>query len=416
MALRDQWMRWLAQRSVQPLPLRIVFWDGYECCLSEDPLVTLKFCSPKPLKRLLSGGDLDGLGAAYVEGDIEVEGCFQDLFRVAYGLLDSLGRCWNPRALLSFGSRHSKARDARAIHAHYDVSNEFYALWLDQHLIYSCAYFRDGSEDLQTAQEQKLEHLCRKLRLKAGELLLDIGCGWGGLLIWAAKRYGIRGVGVTLSPQQYTLARARVAAEGLSDCIEIRLQDYRDIPGAALYDKIVSVGMCEHVGLKQLPTYFGTIQRLLKEGGWVLNHGIATSERDDHKRATRTGFIDRYVFPNGELPHVWRVLHEMAGQSLETVDVENLRPHYAQTLIHWVRRLQAHQERAQALIGLRRYRIWSLYLAGCAYAFERGDLAIYQVLAVKQTEPGLAPRPWERRYQYDPDLPAPDAQVQWGEV
>ncbi|MHB1528866.1 MAG: class I SAM-dependent methyltransferase [Acidiferrobacteraceae bacterium] len=138
--------------------------------------------------------------------------------------------------------------------------------------------------------------------------------------------------------------------------------------------------------------------------------------RDDHKRATRTGFIDRYVFPNGELPHVWRVLHEMAGQSLETVDVENLRPHYAQTLIHWVRRLQAHQERAQALIGLRRYRIWSLYLAGCAYAFERGDLAIYQVLAVKQTEPGLAPRPWERRYQYDPDLPAPDAQVQWGEV
>ncbi len=284
-------------------------------------------------------------------------------------------------------------------------------------MVYSCAYFHTGREDIDTAQEQKLDHICRKLHLQPGEKLLDIGCGWGGLLSWAARHYDIQGVGVTLSEMQYAFARERMEAEGLADRIEIRLQDYRDIPERDHFDKVTSVGMFEHVGRSQLPGYFSVIQRVLREGGWVLNHGITASQQDDELgHHSGSGFIDKYVFPDGEIPHLWRVVHAMAGQNLEVLDVENLRPHYAQTLIHWVRRLEARKEEALRLVGPKSYRIWAIYMAGCAHAFWRNWSCLHQVLAIKQAGEALTARPWERRYQYGGGKDYLPAELDWGDI
>lgn len=311
---------------------------------------------------------------------------------------------------------HSKSQDAEAIHYHYDVSNDFYKLWLDHNMVYSCGYFKTGTEDIGTAQEQKLDHICRKLHLQPGEKLLDIGCGWGGLLTWAATHYGIRGVGVTLSEQQFAYAKEHMERKGLADRVEIRLQDYRDIPERDYFDKVSSIGMFEHVGRAKLGEYFQVINRVLREGGWVMNHGITAGQQDDEDgHHSGSDFMDKYVFPDGEIPHLWRLVWEMAGQDLEVLDVENLRPHYAQTLIHWVQRLEARKAEAIAMIGDKRYRIWAIYMAGCAYAFWRNWSALHQVLAIKQTREALTPRPWERRYQYQEDSfrrAAPD----WGDL
>lgn len=404
----------------KPVPLRIVFKEGGEQRLSEHPTVTLTVDSPAHLNRLLRQGGIDRLAGAYVEGEIEVDGRLQEVLRIGQAIASRSGQGLAVpiigaivRRLL--GLTHTRRRDANAIRYHYDVSNEFYRLWLDRNMVYSCAYFCDGAEDIHAAQEQKLDHICRKLRLQPGDALLDIGCGWGGLIVWAAQHYGVRALGVTLSAQQCAFAQERVAAQGLSGAVEVRVLDYRDIPGEGVYDKIASVGMFEHVGLNRLTTYFGTIHRLLKEGGLVLNHGITTLDIHDWRQAMHRGFIDDYVFPEGELPHISRVLHEMGGRALETLDVENLRPHYAQTLIHWVHRLKENRDQAIGLVGLKRYRVWSLYMAGCALAFEQGRIALHQVLAAKKTQPGLVPTPWERRYQYQPG-DWPDARIEWGEI
>jgi cyclopropane-fatty-acyl-phospholipid synthase len=268
-------------------------------------------------------------------------------------------------------------------------------------MVYSCAYFQTGREDIDTAQAQKLDHLCRKLQLRPGDRLLDIGCGWGGLLTWAARRYGVTAVGITLSQRQYDYAKASLAAEGLGGQIEVRLQDYRDVPGEGVFDKIVSVGMYEHVGRANLPLYFRTMHRLLAPGGVALNHGITTGDPEGGSRGPPGGsFIDRYVFPGGELPHVSEVLREMARQGFEVLDVECLRPHYVATLLRWVRRLESQRTRAIALAGPERYRVWRIYMAGCALAFERGWLSVHQLVAGKPDAQGRLARPWTRRHQY----------------
>ena len=401
----------------KPLFLRILFWDGHEYAFNQDIRVTMRISSAKLISRMLMGSALDVLGEGYVEGSIGLDGRYQDILAVAEGLSDAFP-AKKPRGGIfrKHHAAHSKSQDAEAIHYHYDVSNDFYRLWLDRNMVYSCGYFKTGAEDIDTAQEQKLDHICRKLHLQPGEKLLDIGCGWGGLLNWAAKHYGIQGVGVTLSEQQFSYAKERMEREGLTDHVEIRLQDYRDIPERDYFDKVSSVGMFEHVGRAKLGEYFGVINRVLKEGGWVMNHGITASQQDDEDgHHSGSDFMDKYVFPNGEIPHLWRLVREMAGQDLEVLDVENLRPHYAQTLIHWVRRLEAHKEEAVAMVGDKRYRIWAIYMAGCAYAFWRNWSALHQVLAVKQTREELTPRPWERRYQHQEDsfrLAEPD----WGDL
>lgn len=409
--LEKQLMRFVEDlRQKQPMPLRITLWNGSSTALSDAPRVELKLRQAGAAKYLLNPS-LDRLGEAFVEGLVDVDGDIRDVIAVAEGLAQhgdterGLGR------LPGWLSRHTRKSDRKAIEYHYDVSNEFYSLWLDPQMLYSCAYFPQGDEDLATAQTLKLEHICRKLMISPGQTLLDIGCGWGALAIHAARHHGARVVGVTLSTNQYELARERVRQAGLEDRVEIRLQDYRDIPGDAVFDRISSVGMFEHVGLKNLPVYFHSIQRLLKEGGLVLNHGITTRDPAQQDGGPNTdSFIHQYVFPDGELPHVSRAALEMEQQHLEVQDVECLRPHYAQTLMHWVTRLEAQREQAIAMVGEKRYRIWRIYMAGCAHAFERGWVSIHQLLASKQTQPGLAPCPWTREYQYG-SAPADGAQL-----
>jgi cyclopropane-fatty-acyl-phospholipid synthase len=394
-----------------PLALRLAFWDGETFDFAPAPKVTIAIGSRRVMRLFLTG-NMARLGEAYVEGDLTVDGRLQDILEVGVELAERVGRSPLVQRVAKLGplvrplarlraSAHTRKSDAQAIGYHYDVSNAFYALWLDPHMIYSCAYFRTGAESIATAQEQKLDHICHKLRLKPGDRLLDIGCGWGGLLRWAARRYGVSGVGVTLSRQQHEYAEARCAAEGLAGQVEFRLQDYRDVPGEACFDKVVSVGMYEHVGLANLPPYFATIARLLAPGGVALNHGICVTDRDGHADGPPGGeFIDRYVFPGGELPHISKVLYEVAGSGLEITDMEDLRPHYPSTLLRWVRRLEANRDEAIRIAGEQRYRIWRMYMAGMAYAFDRGMLTVAQVLAVKPGPGGMAARPWTRESQY----------------
>ncbi|MGH6849189.1 MAG: class I SAM-dependent methyltransferase [Methylocella sp.] len=408
LSLRRQALGYLQRRLAgDPVPIRLVLWDGEAFDLAPAPTVTITIRS-RAVLRLLLTGNMGRLGDAYAAGDLTVDGPIEDVLRSGLKLADRIGKSAAFSRLAQLAAlaarvrrRHSRRADAAAISHHYDVSNDFYGLWLDRNMIYSCAYFRTGSEDIDTAQEQKLEHICRKLRLSPGERLLDIGCGWGGLLRFAALRYGVSGVGVTLSAEQHRFATEWNLAEGLADRVEFRLQDYRDIPGASCFDKIVSVGMYEHVGLANQLLYFQIIARLLKPGGVLLNHGIVVTDAEARAQGPPGGeFIDRHVFPGGELPHVSGLLYEVARSGLEPVDMEDLRPHYAQTLLHWSRRLETHASEACRLAGPERFRVWRVFLPGMALAFDRGWLSVVQVLAYKPLPAAMAPRPWTRGYQY----------------
>lgn len=388
-------------RGRTALPLMLELWNGRRYALSENPTVTLRVASAGALRYLMKA-DLATLGEAYVEGHIDVEGPIADVLKAAEGLARELGAPAKGKLPTLLRNMHSKKRDAAAIEYHYDVSNEFYALWLDPNMVYSCAYYRTGDEDLKLAQEQKLDHICRKLRLKPGEKLLDIGCGWGALIRWAARHYGVDATGITLSRNQHALASERIRADGLEGRCRVLLQDYRDVQGEGLYDKISSVGMFEHVGLKNLPLYFGTIHRLLKDGGIVMNHGITAVDTEHRTVGLGAGdFIEKYVFPHGELPHLSLVTSEISDANLEVMDVETLRLHYAKTLWAWSRGLEAKLDRARAIAGDKRARIWRTYLAGCAHAFEQRWVTIHQVLAVKTSDTRRNPLPWSRAYMYE---------------
>jgi cyclopropane-fatty-acyl-phospholipid synthase len=387
-------------RAQASLPLAIELWNGKRYTLGECPTVTLRVPAASAVKYLAKA-DLAALGEAYVEGHIEVEGPIGEAIRAAEGLARQLGGDKKGRAPQLFRNVHTKKRDAEAIHYHYDVSNDFYALWLDPRMVYSCAYYKTGAESIETAQEQKLDHICRKLMLKPGDRFLDIGCGWGALVLHAAERYGVKALGITLSQNQHALANERIEAAGLQGSCEVRLQDYRDVPGDGVFDKIASIGMFEHVGLKNLPVYFGAIRRLLTAGGIVLNHGITSIDPDSRSVGLGGGdFIGKYVFPHGELPHLSLVIREMGAAGLEVVDSETLRLHYAKTLRQWSERLEANLDRGGAFVGERRLRIWRTYLAGCAHAFAEGWVSIQQVLAVKGGSPDATPLPWTRQYMY----------------
>jgi len=383
------------------LPLGVRFWDGSSVMPLTQPRVRLDVRSPRALATLLNP-TMGRLARHYVEQDIDVEGDAREVLR-----LTELLSAAPPTGHSSLASRlrrwtwHSRQFDSRAIRRHYDVNDEFYGLWLDKRRVYSCAYFEHGSDTLDVAQEQKLDLICRKLRLEPRERLLDIGCGWGALVLWAAQHYGVHATGITLSRNQLEFARNRIREAGLEAKCEVRLMDYRDLPEDVPFDKISSVGMFEHVGRNNLPLYFGKIFRLLRPGGLVLNHGITINSPDQAELGSDIGeFIDDYVFPGGELTHLSRVIAAMSGRGLECRDVESLRPHYARTLWQWVERLDNNRAAALATVGEKLYRVWRIYMAGSAHAFERGWLSVYQVLAGRPTASGALHLPATRNDIY----------------
>jgi cyclopropane-fatty-acyl-phospholipid synthase len=359
--------------------------------------VTLSFKDWSSLATM-AAGQIGRLAEDFVESRVQLEGRMRDLMAVAARLLPgspvSSDTGWWDQLVRRAKSvaAHSPYRDAEQVQFHYDVSDDFYALWLDPRRVYSCAYYRDVAMSLAQAQEAKLEHICRKLMLKPGERLLDIGAGWGALLMWAAENYGVNATGITLSRNQHAHVQRLIEAKGLQGRVRMELCDYRELGESQGFDKIASVGMFEHVGQANMAAYFGKIQRLLKPGGLVMNHGITSgSIHPSHMGAGMGEFIEKYIFPGGEVLHISHVVKEMAQAGLEMVDTENLRPHYARTLWAWSDALEARLEEAQRVLEttgrtddaqkvLRAYR---LYLAGCAMTFEQGWIGLHQILATR---------------------------------
>ncbi len=362
---------------------------------------TLVLQHPGALRKMLLPPSELNLGEAFIYNDFDVEGDLVAAFLIGDQLMDER---WGKMAQLRYGkrllslpntgqsrprdaavklhgSRHSKERDRQAVTFHYDRSNEFYALWLDQRMVYSCAYFATPGDDLDTAQERKLDYICRKLRLRPGERLLDIGCGWGGLVIHAARHYGVEAYGITLSQPQTELAQQRIQEAGLAERCRVEVRDYRDVNEANSFDKIVSVGMFEHVGEEPLPAYFRQAWHLLRPGGVFLNHGIASVITDPPQ--PESVFNHRYVFPDGALVPISSTLRVAENSGFEVRDVESLREHYALTLRHWVRRLEEHADEARKLTNEVTYRIWRLYMSASVHAFQSGRVNVYQALLAK---------------------------------
>ena len=391
-------------------PFAIELWDGTRLHAragarpgggqGEGPPPTFILRSPRALAHLVRSPSRLGLGRAYVAGEID-----SDDLDAAFAVIDSYeppplrarqrarlaaalllgalaaGRPRRPEIeLVLRGERHSLARDRAAVRYHYDVGNDFFALFLDRSMTYSCALFRDGADSLEQAQEAKLDLVCRKLDLRAGERVLDVGCGWGSFAIHAAERYGARVLGITLSPQQAELARERVAAAGLTELIEIRLCDYPELREDP-FDAIASIGMVEHVGERMIDTYARTLAGQLRPGGRLLNHGIASLNVDYD--AADDPFTNRYVFPDGEPLHLSRIQGALEHAGLTTRHIEGFARDYAITLAHWAQRLDERLEQAVAIAGEQRTRVWRLYLRAARAGFETGYTAVYQVLAVK---------------------------------
>lgn len=387
-------------RTQTNIPARISLWNGqsHDLGIFETPAVTLHAKSMAAMPLLLSPG-LDTLGEAYVDGKIDIDGSLTDIIDIGYALARTSPETSGKLRRVADYFTHSKASDKQAIQYHYDVSNEFYKLWLDRRMVYSCAYFENGDEDLATAQQKKIDHILTKIQLQPGQTLLDIGCGWGALVISAACKFGARCVGITLSKNQFDWATELVKAMDLTDRIEIRLQDYRNVTGR--FDRVTSVGMFEHVGCSNLAEYFTRVQSLLAEDGIAMNHGItSTSANSDETGYGGGAFIDKYVFPDGELPHLSLALNAMQEGGLEALDVENLRRHYARTLRLWSANYEANAAQLRELVDEQKFRIWRIYLAGCAYAFENDDVAIYQIVA-RKAGTRASKLPWSRRYIYD---------------
>ena len=362
-----------------------------------DALVRLTFSSWSSIARL-KAGQIGALAEDYVEGKLQLEGAMRDVMHAMLKLLpgnplESDTGWWSDLLQRAKSlATHTPAKDAAQIQFHYDVSDAFYALWLDPRRVYSCAYYRETGMALAQAQQAKLDHICRKLMLQPGERFLDIGAGWGALLLWAAEHYGVDATGITLSKNQHTHVQQLIDEKGLGQRVRIELRDYRDMPEDRPFDKISSVGMFEHVGQANMDAYFGKIMRLLAPGGLVLNHGITAGGIDHRQLGAGMGdFIEKYIFPGGELLHVSAVLEHLARSGLEMVDTENLRPHYARTLWDWSDALEARLDEARVVLAadggperaektLRAYRI---YLAGSAMSFEQGWIALHQVLATR---------------------------------
>ncbi len=394
-----------------------------------DAAVTLGFADWSGLATL-AAGQIGRLAEDFVESRVRLEGRMRDLMAVAARLLPGNPAGGNAGwwAHLLHRARslaaHTPRKDAEQVQFHYDVCDDFYALWLDPRRVYSCAYYREPAMTLAQAQEAKLDHICRKLMLRPGERFLDIGAGWGALLLWAAQHYGVDATGITLSRNQHAHVQRLIDESGLNGRVRMLLLDYRELDESKPFDKIASVGMFEHVGRAHMPVYFDKIFRLLAPGGLVMNHGITAAGTANHQLGAGMGeFIEKYIFPGGELLHVSQVLRELARSGLEMVDTENLRPHYARTLWAWSDALESRLADAQRVLehggdaqgAGRVLRAYRLYLAGCAMSFEQGWISLHQMLATRPTgEPGTdatglrgaqSVYPFNRSYIYNRDGP-----------
>jgi len=400
--------------------LQVRLWDG-SIWGANDPKCTLTLNRPGTLRRLCTDPSELKLGEAYVYGDVDISGDIEAILDFADYLIkprdcslgartrllhlfhslpqhgDAPGR-WSHRTASLDGELHSRERDRQAVRYHYDLPPEFFALWLDSGMEYSSAYFESREqEDLDAAQFKKLDYICRKLELSQGESLLDIGCGWGQLVVHAAAHYGVRSVGITLSVPQAETARQRIREAGVSERCRVEVCDYRDFEGKHRFDKIVSVGMFEHVGARMLPEFFHAAWQWLKPGGLFLNSGISANANDQR---VGPSFVDQYVFPDGELVPISTNLGIAERAGFEVRDVENLREHYALTLRHWVRRLERNEEEVKNLTDEATYRIWRLYMAGSAHRFSSGRLNLFHTLLRKPGENGNVSLTREHWYQH----------------
>lgn len=373
------------------LPMAIVLPDGHRTGPA-DAAVTLRLHDLGALAHI-AAGEVGKVAQDYVEGRLDFAGSVRDLMTIATQMIGTdptrtdaskSALSWWQEIRLNARSRrsHQLHADAQQIQFHYDVSDDFYALWLDPRRVYSCAYFREAEMTVAQAQEAKLDHVCRKLMLKSGERFLDVGAGWGGLLLWAAEHYGVEGHGITLSKNQHAHVNRLIDERGLRGRVTMELRDYRELPEDQPFDKIASIGMFEHVGRANLPDYFAKLRRLLVPGGLLMNHGITAAGTRNHQLGAGIGdFIERYIFPGGELLHVSKVTEAMAESGLEPLDLENLRPHYARTLWAWSDNLEAQLSQARDLTRDSVVRAYRLYLAGSAMSFEQNWLQLFQMLA-----------------------------------
>ena len=381
--------------------VQVRLWDGTTIG-PKEPRVILVLKNPGALREMFLSPNELTLGESYIFDDLDIEGDFEAIFDLAEYLLAERplesqdgdhvrsalrklaverpdGR--ENRAAALHGWTHSRQRDRQAISFHYDLPSDFFASWLDHQMVYSCAYFTGREEcDIDEAQRRKLDYICRKLRLRRDDFMLDVGCGWGGLLIHAASQYGAQGIGITLSARQAELARQRIHDAGLDGSCRVELTDDRDLEPGRQFDKIVSVGMFEHVGQTKMTEYFSRIWELLRPGGTFLNSGIAATAT---YRRRGPSFIERYVFPDGDLVPLNISLGMAERIGFGVRDVESLREHYAITLDHWVRRLEAHAEPARQATDDTTYRIWRLYMAASAHGFRSGRMNLYQMLLAK---------------------------------
>lgn len=397
-------------------------WDGTRWPDDRPRAATLVLHHPDALTAMFAGGTETSLAEAYLRDEFDVVGDMEAAIEVADVLAERVRGDWLKRATTYFrlrrlgpavtatgrssrrvksvGVEHSRTRDQHAISFHYDVSNEFFQQWLDSRLLYSCGYFKRPDDSLEAAQTAKLFHLCRKLRLRPGDRVLDIGCGWGGLALFAAEQFGVHVLGITLSAPQASLAKQRIADAGLEHQATIELRDYRDVDVGVPFDAVVSVGMSEHVGRSHLTGYFQKVSSLMKPGGVFLNHAIGEGVRP--RVSTGPSFIQEYVFPDSDVPPIATVVAAGEAAGLEVRDVENLREHYMYTLRHWVHRLEANASVARRFVDEPTYRVWRLYMAAAAHGFDRCTLAIYQGLFSKPDAQGRAGLPLTREDWYPP--------------